>query len=330
MSNEILDSGSDLLATEGSSSGGNILVVQWGDTAYSLSDMAQYDIVVAQMNGKDFYLTELADAQARFTSHYQIGGQEVVSVISYDGTEWTPAVVQRLSQVSVNEASAPAYLEDALVSDSDLVSLVPSDGKLHVQVNTEVSYDPKIQTLDEFAINNATSNYGAYALNTGYDTLEWQNKKSYSYCNAIVYQSMRIAQSQGVITLANYALAGNLSGNAPCFNIGLFGTDGTLLGSTGLIFPESGVLLGNAQMVSAFDDALNLARNTRYVIQVWSCGCQLAGFSRGTTSNYNYDFNLRQNLQSAISSADWMETGSSSFSQAEVIPYISLGAAKIA
>jgi len=336
MANDILDTGTDLLATEDGGGSSNILVVSYGDTTHSLSQMAQYDTVLMQMNDKTFYLAELSSSRAHFATSYSINGKTATETCDYDGTAWGAVSVASLDKVAVDSASEADYLDEVLVSDSDLVSLVKADGKLHVQVNTAVSYDPKIQTLDEFAVNTATSNYGAYALNTGYSKLEWQNRKSYSYLNAIVYQSMRIATSQGVITKCNVALTGNLSGDAPCFNVALFSTDGTLLGSTGLVFPketgasDSGNQLLTVDMVSAFEDALNLKRNTRYVVQVWSCGCQLAAYSHGTTYNYNYDYTLRQNLQTSTSTPDWVSTGQSSFSRAETVPYVSFGASEIA
>ena len=336
MANDILDTGTDLLATKDGGGSSNILVVSYGDTTHSLSQMAQYDTVLMQMNDKTFYLAELSSSRARFATIYSINGKTATETCDYDGTAWGAVSVASLDKVAVDSASEADYLDEVLVSDSDLVSLVKADGKLHVQVNTAVSYDPKIQTLDEFAVNTATSNYGAYALNTGYSRLEWQNRKSYSYLNAIVYQSMRIATSQGVITKCNVALTGNLSGDAPCFNVALFSTDGTLLGSTGLVFPketgasDSGNQLLTVDMVSAFEDALNLKRNTRYVVQVWSCGCQLAAYSHGTTYNYSYDYTLRQNLQTSTSTPDWVATGQSSFSRAETVPYVSFGASEIA
>ena len=336
MANDILDTGTDLLATKDGGGSSNILVVSYGDTTHSLSQMAQYDTVLMQMNDKTFYLAELSSSRARFATIYSINGKTATETCDYDGTAWGAVSVASLDKVAVDSASEADYLDEVLVSDSDLVSFVKADGKLHVQVNTAVSYDPKIQTLDEFAVNTATSNYGAYALNTGYSRLEWQNRKSYSYLNAIVYQSMRIATSQGVITKCNVALTGNLSGDAPCFNVALFSTDGTLLGFTGLVFPketgasDSGNQLLTVDMVSAFEDALNLKRNTRYIVQVWSCGCQLAAYSHGTTYNYSYDYTLRQNLQTSTSTPDWVATGQSSFSRAETVPYVSFGASEIA
>lgn len=315
---------------------GNILVVQYGDATHALSELSQYDTVLMQMNDKTFYLSELSSSRAHFATSYAINGKTQVETCDYDGSSWGDVEVACLDKVSVDSTSKAGYLDDVLVSDSDLVSLVNADGKLHVQVNTAVSYDPKIQTLDEFAINTATSNYGGYALASGYSKLEWQNPSSYSYLNAIVFQSMRIATSQGVITKCNLALTGNLSGDAPCFNVALFSTDGILLGSTGLVFPketgasDAGNQLLTVDMTSAFDDALNLKRNTRYIIQVWSCGCQLAAYSHGTTYNYGYDYTLRQNMQTTTSTTDWVSVDNAGFSKAETIPYISFGASEIA
>ena len=316
-----------------SASGGtgtsNILVVQYGDTV-SLTELQKYDTVLMQMNDKTFYLTELSPSRAHFATSYSIDGKTATETCDYDGSSWSAISVEALDKVAVDSTSAGRYLDEVLVSDSDLVSLVKADGKLHVQVNTAASSDPKIQTLDEFAVNTSTSNYGAYALNTGYSKLVWQDRGSYSYMNAIVYQSMRIAASQGTITKCNVALTGNLTGDAPCFKIGLFSAvDGTLLGDTDLVFPTSGTMLPSLNMHPAFDDALNLKRNTRYIIQVWSCGCQLAAYSHGTTYNYIYDYTYRQNLQTTTSTADWVATSSTAFQRGEVVPYVSFGADRI-
>lgn len=140
---------------------------------------------------------------------------------------------------------------------------------------------------------------------------------------------MRIASSQGVITKCNIALAGNLSGTAPCINIGVFNTDGVLLGQSGLIWPTQGVELLTVNMNSEFDDALRLKRNTRYLIQVWSCGCQLAAYSHGTSYNYSYDYTLRQNLMTSTSAAAFVATDSASFSRSDVQPFVSFGATEI-
>lgn len=243
-------------------------------------------------------------------------------------TGWSSSI-EDTAKVSVDNGSTPGYLEDVLTSDNDIISVIKSNGKLYLHADTNVTSDPKIQTLDEFVINSATSNYGAYALNDGYSQLVWNDPQSYSYVNAICYQSMRISDAQGLITTCNITLAGSLSGTAPCFNVGLFSLDGTLLGSTGLVFPANGEELLNVNMTPVATDSLIIKRNTRYIIQLWSCGCQFAGYSRGQTYNYTYDFTLRQNLQTHTNSANWTSINSNSFNRIEVIPYISFGASEL-
>lgn len=149
-----------------SSGTGNILVIDYGDTSKSLDDMKQYDTVLVNLNAKTFYLVDLDDSRAWFASSYVIESNPMLETVRYyaDRT-WDKISILDVRKVCVDKSSTPGFLEDVLVSDSDIVSLVKSDSKLHVQVNTEVSYDPKLQSVDEFAVNSSTSNYGAYVLN---------------------------------------------------------------------------------------------------------------------------------------------------------------------
>lgn len=237
-------------------------------------------------------------------------------------------------KVAVDENATAGYLEDVLVSDSDLVSLVKSGNTLHVQVNTQYSADPKLSTCDESVINSATSNYGSYELKAGYNKLIWNdtNHESFSYLNAIVYQMNRLCTSQGTITKVNLALCGTLSfqSPAPWLNIGVFATDGTLLGQTGLKYYgtdfNSDEELISFDMVEETTGALNLARNTHYIVQVVHCGLQLAGLDRTDSYNYNYDVNLRQNLQGTISQPVFPSI-SNLTSIITCIPYVTFGAA---
>ena len=239
-------------------------------------------------------------------------------------------------KVAVDSSSTAGYLEDVLVSDSDLVTLVNTGGQLRVQVNTELSYDPKLTTMDESQIDGATANYGSYALQDGHSVPAWGDSSfaSYSWLNAIVYQMTRIASSQGTVTKCNLALCGTLSFSdpPPCFNVGISDLDGNLLGQTGL--KTYGTDFSSDEELVSVDvseespGSLSLKRNTRYIIQLWSCGLQFAGLDKSEHYNYTYDYNLRQNLQGTVSTTTFPGVSTLS-SRASVIPYISFGAAAL-
>lgn len=236
-------------------------------------------------------------------------------------------------KVAVESGKTAGYLKDILVSASDMVSLIPSGNKLLVNVNLDYSSDPKLETMNESQVDAATSNYGGYQLKTGYSELVWDddNFQSYDWLNAKIYQCMRLADAQGTITKCNLALCGSLAFNdpAPCFNVGIFDLNGTLLGQSGLKF--YGVDFNSDQepcevdMVEEFDGALNLKRNTRYIMQLWTCGIQIAGLDRSTDYNYTYDYTLRQNLEGSTSTPKFVPTDSA-MSRASVIPMLAFGA----
>ena len=234
-------------------------------------------------------------------------------------------------KVAIDANADPGYLEDVLVSDSDIVTLVKLGNKLHVQVNTEYTADPKLTTCDEAVINGATNNYGAYALNSGYDKLIWNDPNSYSWLNASVHQMKRLCTSQGTVTKCNLALAGSLGStqSAPFINCCIFNTNGALLGSTGLRLYgtdfSSGTELVTFDMSEAFTGALKLNHNTYYIIQIITCGLQLASLSHADSYNYNYDYNLRMNLQGYTSDASWKNINALT-ERASQIPWISFAA----
>lgn len=239
-------------------------------------------------------------------------------------------------KVAVSSGKTAGYLSEVLVSSSDLVSLVPVGNQLRVQVNTELSYDPKLQTLEEWAIDSATSNYGSYSLKSGYSSLVWgdESNQSYDWLNASVHQHVRIATSQGTLTKCNVAICGSLSftNPPPCLNVGVFDLEGNLLGSTGLrnygTDFDSGVQLATFDMAETATGSLDLKRNTRYIVQVWSCGLQLAAMDKTNNYNYTYDYNLRQNLEGTVSKPTFVPIGTLS-SRASQIPYASFGAAAL-
>ena len=234
-------------------------------------------------------------------------------------------------KVAVDANAEPNYLENVLVSDSDIVSLVKLGNVMHVQVNTASTADPKLSTCDEAVINGATNNYGSYALANGYDKLVWDDPSSYSWLNATVIQMKRLCTSQGTVTKCNIALSGTLSLTSPpaFMNCGIFNTDGKLLGSTGLrlygtdFFSGSELVSFDMSEVNTGD--LNLKNNTYYIIQIITCGLQLAALSHKDSYNYAYDHDLRMNLEGTTSKVAWSNINDLT-SRAEQIPWISFAA----
>lgn len=237
-------------------------------------------------------------------------------------------------KVAVESGAVAGFLKDVLVSASDMVTLVPNGNRLMVNVNLDYSSDPKLETMNESQVDGATKNYGGYQLNSGATKLIWDDDsyQSYSWLNASVYQCMRLSDAQGTITKCNVALCGTLgfSSPAPCFNIGIFDAlTGTLLGQSGLRFYgedfNSNEEMVEVNMVEEYAGALDIKRNTRYIVQVWTCGLQIAGLDRSTKYNYAYDYTLRQNLETTTSSPKFVDP-SSSMNKASVIPMVSFGA----
>lgn len=236
-------------------------------------------------------------------------------------------------KVAVDSTATAGYLEDVLVSASDLVTFVKSGNKLLVNVNLDYSSDPKLQTMNESQVDGATSNYGSYALQDGYTAPVWDDSAytSYQWMNAKVYQCSRLSEAQGTITKCNIALCGSLgfSDPPPCLNIGIFSTAGVLLGQTGLkvygVDFNSDEELCEFDMTEESDGSLNIDRNTRYIIQVWTCGLQLAGLDRSTNYNYTYDYTLRQNLEGSTSTPEFLDIATLA-NRASVIPMVSFGA----
>ena len=239
-------------------------------------------------------------------------------------------------KVAVDANATPGYLSDVLISDTDLVSLIKSGNTLRINVNTDYSSDPKLQTMNESQIDSATNNYGSYALQSGYSELLWDDTShtSYQWLNANVYQMMRLSDAQGTITKANLALCGTLSFSnpPPCFNVGIFSKEGTLLGQSGLKFYgkdfNSDEELCSVDMTESYEGSLIIDRNTHYIVMLWSCGLQIAGLDKSNNYNHIYDTTLRQNLQGTISSPTW-PTISALTGRASVIPYISFGAQQL-
>ena len=236
-------------------------------------------------------------------------------------------------KVAVESGAVAGFLKDVLVSASDMVTLVPNGNRLMVNVNLDYSSDPKLETMNESQVDGATENYGGYQLKSGASKLLWDDDafQSYSWLNAKIYQCMRLSDAQGTITKCNVALCGTLafSNPSPCFNIGIFDMNFNLLGQSGLRFYgedfNSNEEMVEVNMVEEYAGALDIKRNTRYIVQVWTCGLQLAGLDRSTRYNYAYDYTLRQNLETTTSSPKFVDP-SSSMNKAKFIPMVSFGA----
>ena len=237
-------------------------------------------------------------------------------------------------KVAVDAGAVAGFLKDVLVSASDMVTLVQSGNKLMVNVNLDYSSDPKLATMNESQVDGATSNYGGYQLKAGADKLEWgdDSYQTFDWLNAQVYQCMRLSDAQGTITKCNVALCGSLGfqSPAPCFNAGIFDAlTGECLGQSGLKF--YGEDFGSDEepcevdMVETSEGSLTIKRNQRYIIQVWTCGLQLAGLDRSTDYNYTYDYTLRQNLQTTTSLPKFVDV-TSAMNRASAIPMVSFGA----
>ena len=209
-------------------------------------------------------------------------------------------------KVCVQQGDEAGFLANVLVPDGDAITLTPLNGTLRIGVNLTGESDPKLATLPESDIDSETSNYGSYQLKQGAEELVWGDieGETFDYCNAKIYQSMRISDAQGSISKCTIALAGTLASNNACLCIGVFDTEGNLLGHTGLrhygVDFDSSTELCTFDMIEMRQGALTIKRNTRYIVQVWSVGVQLAAKDR-TNYNYQYDYTLRQNLETTVS-----------------------------
>jgi hypothetical protein len=144
---------------------------------------------------------------------------------------------------------------------------------------------------------------------------------------------MRISDAQGSISKCTIALAGTLASNNACLCIGVFDTEGNLLGHTGLrrygVDFDSSTELCTFDMIEMRQGALTIKRNTRYIVQVWSVGVQLAAKDR-TNYNYQYDYTLRQNLETTVGNKIYfVDPLNGIFNTASKIPFVSFGASTV-
>lgn len=239
------------------------------------------------------------------------------------------------NKVAVDASSDAGFLEQVLVSSSDVISLIKQNGQLRINYNSDLTSDPKLSTIDESQINGASSNYGGYSLKDGYDSIVWDDKTntSYNWLNAKLSQYQRISSAQGTITKCNIVLTGTLSGTKPCFNVGIFDINGVILGQSGLIEYGKDFSFGNellqVDMHEEYAGSLNIVRNTRYYIQVWTAGVQLAAMAFNNTLNYSYNYNLRQNLTTYVKQPTFVDPITYSFNGAEYVDFVSFGASPI-
>lgn len=239
------------------------------------------------------------------------------------------------NKVAVDATSDAGFLEQVLVSSSDVISLIKQNGQLRINYNSDLMSDPKLSTIDESQINSSGNNYGGYSLKAGYNSLVWGDttNTSYDWLNAKLSQYQRISSAQGTITKCNIVLAGTLSGDKPCINVGIFDNNGVLLGQSGLIEYGKDFSSGNAllqvDMHEEYAGSLNIARNTRYYIQVWTIGVQMAAMAFNNTLNYAYNYNLRQNLTTNVKQPTFVNPITYSFNGADYVDFVSFGASPI-
>ena len=266
-------------------------------------------------------------------------------ILSSDLT-WNRAVesVANDHKVSVAEGTTPNYLQNVLVSDAEEITFTKVDNQLRIGLNLTGESDPKLTTLNESQINDTTDNYGWW--NTAYDPPAWSN----SGVNCVVYRHKRTSDAQGSLTLCRCAFTNSWGMNRPLFRLGVFDFDMNLLGSSDYFIYDTTV---NQFVGQLYNDALTIAqganveleipmheesvgslsinRNTRYVIELVSCGIAFAAKTQagsGVTSNYIYDYTLGNNLMTTQSSIDWW-TSVSGKQQANKVPYLSFGASSI-
>lgn len=252
---------------------------------------------------------------------------------------------QESGKVKVDAEGIADYLENLLLTESDTspLTIQKIGGKLYFGVNLEGESDPKLKTIDESAINANTGNYGSWWTS---EPPAWGDDTG---INVVAYRMKRVSDAQGILTKCRFALSGSFSGR-PIFRIGIFDKDMNLLGSTDTLVANEGktAFVGqehgdtyaidgstygefNVDLHEESSGSLRIGRNTRYVVELVSCGLQFAAklqSGSGTTSNYVFDYNLENNLQTTYAGLKWW-TDSDGKAQAENVPWLSFGASDI-
>lgn len=248
-------------------------------------------------------------------------------------------------KVKVDAEGIADYLENLLLTESDTspLTIQKIGGKLYFGVNLEGESDPKLKTIDESAINANTGNYGSWWTS---EPPAWGDE---SGINVVAYRMKRVSDAQGILTKCRFALSGSFSGR-PIFRIGVFDLNMNLLGASDTLVANSdktafvgqehgdtyaidGSTYGefNVDLHEESGGSLRIARNRRYIIQLVSCGLQFAAKLQSgsvTTSNYVFDYNLENNLQTTYAGLKWW-TASDGKAQAENVPWLSFGASDI-
>ena len=242
-------------------------------------------------------------------------------------------------KVAVVSGATPGYLSEVLKADTDNVEIKVFENQLRIGLNLSGESDPKLKTIDESLIDSNTENYGSYWG----DMPEWGGTN----INVAFHRLKRTSDAQGSLTRVRFSLTGSFGSSNPIFRIGVFSLGGTLLGCTDtmrfdgtnfvgqehgdtMIVPSDHFTEGDIPMHEEFEGALSIRRNTRYIIELVSCGLQFAAKTQSgnnVTSNYAFDYTLGNNLQSTGSGLKWWDGNGGH--QAQFVPYISFGAAGI-
>lgn len=305
-------------------------------------------------NGKLYVLDETDIVQASIATEDKIeftfvDAQQNLNYYSLSSDlTWSNKIdsVANDHKVSVAEGENPDYLQQVLVSDAEEVTLTKVDSQLRIGLNLTGESDPKLTTMNESQINDSTNNYGSW---WGGDEPPTWNETGRS--NVLQYRMKRTSDAQGSLTLCRCALTNNWGTDRPIFRIGIFDIDMTLLGSSDYFVYDktAGQFIGHMfnDTITVTQDAtteldvpmheetvgaLRIARNTRYIIELITCGLSFAGKTQsgtGVTSNYAYDYTLENNLMiSKSGELDWW-TELTGKQQADKIPYLSFGASSI-
>lgn len=288
----------------------------------------------------------VTDNKIEFT--YVNSGQQLCYYSISSDLTWNHSIdtLTNDHKVSVANGTTPDYLQNVLVSDSDELAIIKVDNQLRVSLNLTGESDPKLTTMYESQINDSLDNYGWWNLTDPVPV--WGEA---GRTNVLLYAIKRLSDAQGSLTVCNFAFTNSWGTTRPIFRIGVFDLNMTLLGSSdyfvydstvgqfvGQIYGDTLVLAQNAnaelsvKMHEETVGSLKIKRNTRYIIELLSCGLSFAGKTQtgsGITSNYVYDYALENNLMTSKSGVlDWW-TDLLGKQQASKIPYLSFGASEI-
>lgn len=318
--------------------------VGWYDEARANSSTPTFMYVPNQVGSTMYRLVSVERYQMRFEASDEASITMVtVNFSGYVTSKITPygSGTSGDGKVSVADGTTPGFLSEVLKADTDTVELNVVGNELRMGLNLSGESDPKLKTIDESLINANTLNYGSYY---GGGTCSWGDTST----NVMAYRGIRVSDAQGSLTRVRFALTGSFGSGNPGFRVGIFSLDGTLLGSSdtmifdgsGFVGEEHGDVLsvpsnrltdGDIPLHEETAGSLSIKRNTRYVIQLVWFGMQFAAKEQsgtGITSNYNYDYELGNNVQTTYTGFKWWN-GADGKQQAQHVPYLSFGAADI-